>query len=91
MVEEKDFKGYIHDVGGPTANFRHPSCEKQLRHGVCATKQCLFPAPCKNIDADHSDYVALLRKLRKIPKVKKYLSVRESGLIICWQIKRIHF
>jgi len=71
MVEEKDFKGYIHDVGGPTANFRHPSCEKQLRHGVCATKQCLFPAPCKNIDADHSDYVALLRKLRKIPKVKK--------------------
>ena len=71
IVWEPDFKGYIHDVGGPTANFRHPSCEKQLRHGVCATKQCLFPAPCKNIDADHSDYVALLRKLRKIPKVKK--------------------
>lgn len=71
IVEEKDFKGYIHDVGGPTANFRHPSCEKQLRHGVCATKQCLFPKPCKNINADHSDYVALLRKLREIPKVKK--------------------
>lgn len=71
ITEEKDFKGYIHDVGGPTANFRHPSCRKQFEHGVCKTKQCLFPQPCKNLNADHSDYVSLLRKLREIPKVKK--------------------
>ena len=69
--EEKDFKGYIHDVGGPTANFRHPSCSRQLEHGVCPNRQCLFPKPCRNLDADHSDYVALLKKLRKIPGVKK--------------------
>ena len=68
---DKDFKGYIHDVGGPTANFRHPSCKKQMEHGVCKTRQCLFPSPCKNLDADHRDYVSLLRKLRDIPKVKK--------------------
>ena len=66
-----DFKGYIHDVGGPTANFRYPSCEKQLKCGVCKNKQCLFPKPCANMNADHSDYVALLRKLRKLPGVKK--------------------
>lgn len=71
LTEEPDFKGYIHDVGGPTANFRHPSCRKQLEHGVCKEKQCLFPHPCKNLDADHRDYVELLRKLRGIPKVKK--------------------
>jgi len=71
MTEEKDFKGYIHDVGGPTADFRHPSCEKQLRAGVCREKQCLFPKPCKNLIADHRDYVSLLRKLRKLPGVKK--------------------
>ena len=71
MVKDKDFKGYIHDVGGPTADFRQPSCEKQLTKGVCQNRQCLFPEPCKNLTADHSDYVALLRKLRKIPKVKK--------------------
>ncbi|MFI3313189.1 MAG: YgiQ family radical SAM protein, partial [Eubacteriales bacterium] len=71
MVWEPDFKGYIHDVGGPTANFRHPSCEKQLEKGVCKDRQCLFPTPCKNMDGDHSDYLALLRKLRAIPKVKK--------------------
>ena len=65
------FKGYIHDVGGPTANFRHPSCAKQLKYGVCKDRQCLFPKPCPNIDADHSDYVALLRKLRVLPGVKK--------------------
>lgn len=71
MVWEPDFKGYIHDVGGPTANFRHPSCEKQMTKGVCPTKQCLFPRPCKNLVADHRDYLALLRKLRSIPGVKK--------------------
>ena len=71
ITKDKDFKGYIHDVGGPTANFRHPSCKKQMEHGVCKTRQCLFPSPCKNLDADHRDYVSLLKKLRDIPKVKK--------------------
>ena len=71
MVKDPDFKGYIHDVGGPTANFRHPACEKQLTKGACGGRQCLYPTPCKNVNADHSDYVALLRKLRKIPGVKK--------------------
>ena len=71
MVKDKEFKGYIHDVGGPTANFRAPSCEKQLKYGVCKEKQCLFPKPCKNMKVDHQDYVSLLRKLRKIPGVKK--------------------
>ncbi len=71
LVGDKDFKGYIHDVGGPTANFRQASCEKQLEHGVCKNKQCLFPKPCKNLNPDHSDYLKLLRSLREIPKVKK--------------------
>lgn len=71
ITHEKDFKGYIHDVGGPTANFRHPSCAGQLERGVCRNRQCLFPKPCRNLDADHSDYVSLLKKLRKIPGVKK--------------------
>ena len=71
MTEEKDFKGYIHDVGGPTANFRQPSCQKQLTEGVCRNRQCLFPAPCRNLTVSHKDYVSLLRKLRKLPGVKK--------------------
>ncbi|MBR7122444.1 MAG: YgiQ family radical SAM protein [Oscillospiraceae bacterium] len=71
MVKDKDFKGYIHDVGGPTANFRFPACSKQTSKGACPHRQCLFPTPCKNICADHSDYISLLRKLRKIPGVKK--------------------
>ena len=71
MIREPDFKGYIHDVGGPTGNFRHPSCQKQLEHGVCTGKQCLFPKPCKNLTVDHSDYLELLRKLRSLPGVKK--------------------
>lgn len=71
MTKDPDFKGYIHDVGGPTANFRASSCEKQSKYGVCTNKQCLFPKPCKNLRADHSDYVELLRKLRKIDGVKK--------------------
>ena len=71
MTKDPDFKGYIHDVGGPTANFRLPACEKQLTKGVCAGKQCLFPRPCRNLRADHSDYVELLRKLRALPGVKK--------------------
>lgn len=71
LTKEPDFKGYIHDVGGPTANFRQPSCEKQMTHGVCKNKQCLFPKPCANLKADHSDYLELLRRLREIPGVKK--------------------
>ena len=71
MTQDPDFKGYIHDVGGPTANFRKPSCTKQLTHGVCTNRQCLFPKPCPNLKADHKDYLSLLRKLRKIPGVKK--------------------
>ena len=71
MTQNPDFKGYIHDVGGPTANFRKPSCTKQLTHGVCTNRQCLFPKPCQNLKADHKDYLSLLRKLRKLPGVKK--------------------
>ena len=71
LTKFPDFKGYINDVGGPSANFRHPSCAKQVKYGMCAQKRCLAPTPCPNIDADHSDYLALLRKLRNIPGVKK--------------------
>ena len=71
LTKFPDFKGYINDVGGPSANFRHPSCAKQVKYGMCAQKRCLAPTPCPNIDADHSDYLALLRKLRAIPGVKK--------------------
>lgn len=71
MTKDKDFKGYIHDVGGPTADFRAPACAKQLEKGVCTNRQCLFPDVCKNVRADHSDYIELLRKLRKIDGVKK--------------------
>ena len=71
ITKEKNFKGYIHDVGGPTADFRHPACDRQLDRGACQNRQCLFPRPCPNLDADHSDYVQLLRKLREIPGVKK--------------------
>lgn len=71
FIWDEDFKGYIHDVGGPTANFRQPSCEKQLTHGVCKNRQCLFPTPCKNLKVDHQDYTLLLRKLRELPRVKK--------------------
>jgi len=71
LTEEPDFKGYIHDVGGPTADFRSPACDKQMTKGACPNRQCLFPEPCKNLKADHSDYIELLRKLRSLPKVKK--------------------
>ena len=69
--EKPDFKGYIHDVGGPTADFRHPSCKKQMTKGICTNRQCLFPKPCKNLEADHRDYLELLRKLRHLPGIKK--------------------
>ncbi len=71
MTHDPDFKGYIHDVGGPTANFRHKSCAKQDTYGVCTNKQCLFPEPCRNLKVDHKDYVELLRKLEAVPGVKK--------------------
>ena len=71
ITESPRFKGYIHDVGGPTANFRYPSCEHQLKHGVCANRKCLAPTPCKNLRADHAEYVELLRKVSALPKVKK--------------------
>ncbi len=71
LTEEPDFKGYIHDVGGPTANFRYPACSKQMTRGACRDRQCLFPEPCKNLKADHRDYLELLRTLRTLPKVKK--------------------
>ena len=71
FTKDKEFKGYIHDVGGPTANFRAPACDKQLKHGACVNKQCLFPKPCKNLKADHQDYLELLRELRRLPGVKK--------------------
>lgn len=71
MTKDKDFKGYIHDVGGPTANFRRPACDKQFEKGACPNKQCLYPKPCKNMRVDHTDYIKLLRKLRALPGVKK--------------------
>ncbi len=66
-----DFKGYIHDVGGPTANFRRPACDKQLKSGACKNRQCLFPKPCPNLVCDHNEYLSLLKKLRSIDGVKK--------------------
>lgn len=71
ITKDPEFKGYIHDVGGPTGNFRRPSCEKQTEKGVCLKKQCLFPKPCQNLQVDHTDYVKLLRRLKKLPGVKK--------------------
>lgn len=71
ITEMPDFKGYIHDVGGPTANFRYPACKKQITEGVCANRKCLVPTPCKNLIADHSEYIELLNKIQTLPKVKK--------------------
>ncbi|MBU3092690.1 YgiQ family radical SAM protein [Clostridium sp. CF011] len=71
ITKLKDFKGYIHDVGGPTANFRRPACDKQLKVGACIDKQCLHPSPCKNLNVDHMEYLNLLRSLRELPDIKK--------------------
>ncbi len=71
LTKDPDFKGYIHDIGGPTADMRHPACAKQGKKGSCPNRQCLFPTPCPNLDASHTDYLQLLRKLRKIPGIKK--------------------
>ena len=71
ITELPDFKGYIHDVGGPTANFRYPACKKQLTDGVCSSRKCLSPTPCKNLIADHSEYIKLIEEIEKLPKIKK--------------------
>ncbi|MBR6680341.1 MAG: YgiQ family radical SAM protein [Clostridia bacterium] len=71
ISEMPDFKGYIHDIGGPTANFRYPACEKQLADGVCLSRKCLAPTPCKNLEVDHSEYLKLIEEVEKIPKIKK--------------------
>ncbi len=71
ITELPDFKGYIHDVGGPTANFRYPACEQQLKNGVCASRKCLAPTPCKNLRVDHSEYLHMIEEIEKIPKIKK--------------------
>ena len=71
ITEMPDFKGYIHDVGGPTANFRYPACKKQLKDGVCSSRKCLAPTPCKNLIADHSEYIKLIESIERLPKVKK--------------------
>lgn len=71
ITQDKEFKGYIFDVGGPTAEFRGPSCDKQLTKGTCVGRKCLWPEPCKNLKVDHSDYVKLLREVRSLPGVKK--------------------
>ncbi len=71
LTESPDFKGYIHDVGGPTANFRSPSCDQQRKSGMCKGKKCLAPSPCKNLKIDHSEYLSILQKLCELPKVKK--------------------
>ncbi len=71
ITELPDFKGYIHDVGGPTANFRYPACEQQLKNGVCASRKCLAPTPCKNLRVDHSEYLHMIEEIEKLPKIKK--------------------
>jgi len=71
MINQEDFKGYIHDVGGPTANFHRPSCDQQLEHGVCKNKQCMHPTPCKQLVVDHTDYLDILRGLRELDGIKK--------------------
>ena len=71
MTWDPDFKGYINDVGGPTANFRRPACKKQLKAGLCKNRACLSPSACPNLDGDHTDYLMLLRKMRELPGVKK--------------------
>jgi uncharacterized radical SAM protein YgiQ len=71
LTELHDFKGYIHDVGGPTANFRNPSCKKQLTLGTCKDRECLWPTPCPHLEIDHSEYIDILKEIRNLPKIKK--------------------
>lgn len=90
MTKEPDFKGYIHDVGGPTANFRHTSCDKQLTKGVCMNRQCLFPKPCPNLKVDHSDYIKLLRDLRSLPGCEKCVYPFRHKICYCMCDPEIH-
>lgn len=90
IVKMPDFKGYIHDVGGPTANFRHTSCEKQLKSGLCKGKKCLAPTPCPALKADHTEYLDILRAVRGVQGVKKFLSARASAMTICSRIKTMN-
>ena len=88
MTEDPQFKGYIHDVGGPTANFHHPSCKKQLEHGLCGSKDCLFPKPCSQLDTDHSDYLDVLDAVRSIDGIKKVFirsGVRYDYMLAGWK------
>ena len=99
FIKAPDFKGYIHDVGGPTANFRQPACDKQLKDGVCKNRQCMFPTPCKNLKVDHKDYMSLLRKLRALDGIKKvfirsglrydYIMLDKNDEIM-WELCRYH-
>lgn len=99
FLEKKDFKGYIHDVGGPTANFRHPACEKQLALGVCKNKDCLYPKPCGQMRVDHKEYRELLKRLREIPGIRKvfirsgirydYLMADEDRQLL-WDLCKYH-
>jgi uncharacterized radical SAM protein YgiQ len=91
MTRHPLFKGYVNDVGGPTANFRRPSCEKQMSDGMCRDRKCLAPTPCKNLNADHSDYLALLRKLRAVPGVKKVFVRSGIRFDYCFWIKTASF
>ena len=91
FTHDPKFKGYVHDVGGPSANFRHPSCQDQLKRGMCRNKNCLAPHPCRNLDPDHSEYVALLRRLRSIPGVKKVSSAPASATTTCWRTRAARF
>ena len=88
MTQDPQFKGYIHDIGGPTANFHHPSCQKQLKHGMCGSKDCLFPKPCSQLDTDHSDYIDVLRAVRGLDGVKKVFirsGIRYDYVIAGWK------
>ena len=88
MTRDPQFKGYIHDIGGPTANFHHPSCKKQLEHGMCGSKDCLFPKPCSQLDTDHSDYIDVLKAVRKLEGVKKVFirsGIRYDYMLAGWK------
>lgn len=100
LINSPNFKGYIHDVGGPTANFRKPSCQKQLERGVCPNRQCMYPSACNQLDVDHSDYLSLLKKLRVLPGVKKvfvrsgvrfdYLLEDKQGKVFLRELSKHH-
>ena len=87
LTRHPGFKGYIHDVGGPTANFRRPACKKQMKAGMCRGRACLAPTPCPNLDADHTDYLMLLRKIRQVPGVKRCSSAPASASTTCSRIR----